>query len=43
MGTVATSPEEVDSIIRKVYGDIYNGYRAKGEDPEEFADKYMND
>ena len=40
---MATSPEEVESIIRKVYGEIYKGNRAKDEDPEEFADKYMKE
>ena len=43
VGTIATSPKEVDSIIRKVYGDIYKGNGEKEEDPEEFAKKHMKD
>ena len=42
-GTIATSPKEVDSIIRKEYGAIYKGNGEKGEDPEKFADGYMED
>ena len=38
-GTVATSPKEVDSIIREVYDEIYKGDGKKGEDPEELANK----
>ena len=41
--TVATSPKEVDSIIREVYGKIYKGNGQQREDPEAFADKYMKD
>ena len=43
IGTIATTPKEIDSIIRKEYGKIYKGDREKGEDPEEFANKYMED
>ena len=39
VGSIATSPKEVDSIIRKEYGAIYKGNGIKGEDPETFAER----
>ena len=42
-GTVATSPTEVDAIIRKVYGEIYKGNGRKGQTPEEMADNYIEE
>ena len=42
-GTVATSPTEVDAIIRNVYGDTYKGDSRKGESPEEMAEKYIEE
>ena len=42
-GTVATSPTEVDAIIRKVYGEIYKGNQIKGQTQEETADKYIKE
>lgn len=41
--TIATTPKEIDSIIRKGYWKIYKGNRETGEDPEAFANKYMED
>ena len=43
IGTIATTPKEIDSIIRKAYGKIYKGNGEKGEGPAEFANKYMED
>jgi hypothetical protein len=37
-GTIATSPKEIDAIIREMYGHV-----KEGEDPEEFANKYTED
>ena len=43
IGTIATTPKEIDNIIRKEYGKIHKGNGEKGEDPEDFAKKYMED
>ena len=43
VGTIATSPKKVDSIIRNEYGAIYKGNGKKGEDPEVFADGYLKE
>ena len=40
-GTIATSPKEIDSIIRSEYGAIYRGTRKEGDDPEAFAKAYV--
>ena len=40
-GTIVTSPKEVDSIIRKEYGEIYKGTGEIDEDPKAFAKQYM--
>ena len=42
-GTVATSPKEVDSIIREVYGEIYKGNGGEAESPDTFAKEYMEE
>ena len=38
IGTIATLPSEIDSIIRQEYGGIYKGNGENGEDPEEIAE-----
>ena len=40
VGTVATSPQEVDAIIRKAYGNIYKG---NSSDQQALLDKYFKD
>ena len=40
-GTIATSPKEIDAIIRNEYGAIYRGTAKKGEGPKAFADAYV--
>ena len=42
-GTVATSPEEIDEILREVYGEMYRGNGGEGDDPVVFAEKYMEE
>ena len=42
-GTIATSPQEVDSIIRKVYGEIYKGNLGGGKEAEEKAKEYIEE
>ena len=39
-GTVATSPKEVDAIVRQEYDRIYDG---NVEEQEAFANRYMRD
>ena len=39
-GTIASAPEEVDEIVRKVYGEIYKG---NCKDKEAVVEKYMQD
>ena len=40
-GTIATSPKEVDAIIRGEYGRIYEGHHPTRDNPQDFAAAYM--
>ena len=40
-GTIATSPKEIDHIIRKEYGEIYKGNLNEGGSSDEFAKEYL--
>ena len=42
-GTIATSPKEVDKIIREVYGEIYKGNLGDRQEAERMADIYMEE
>ena len=42
-GTIATSPKEIDAIIRQEYGAIYKGNGEPDDDPEAFAATYMEE
>ena len=42
-GTIATSPQEVDGIIRRVYGAIYKGNLGGEKEAEEKANEYIDE
>ena len=42
-GTIATSPKEIDSIIRQEYGAIYKGNNPSQGSPDALAEQYLHD